>query len=455
MKRANTLRMTGTGNRAGARLRRAGGTDTNAARTVAALGMMLCLLLASDTGAQTTAITGGRVFPVSGPVIESGTVLITDGKIVAVGANVSVPAGATRIDATGKWVTPGLINALTGLGVSEIGQVQATVDRGARGENAVAAAFPVWEGVNPASTMFAPARNDGITSVVVVPTGGLVAGQAALLDLVPGTVSDMINRAPVAMVAQFGDARSGGANARGEQYARLKELLEDARNYSRRRADFERAQTRDFAARRADLEALIPVVEGRLPLLVNADQASDIDAVLRLARQTNVRIIIAGGAESWMLADRLAAANVPVVVGSMSNIPTSFATLGSRQETPALLQRAGVKVVLIGNGSGDETVFNVRNLKYDAGVAVAFGMAWDDALRSVTLGPAEVLGVANRVGSLQPGRDANVVVWSGDPFEFTTRAEHVLIRGREVAQPSRQDELMERYKTMPPAYRRP
>ena len=455
MKAANRVTRAGTGNRAGARLQRAGGTGNGAARTIATLGMILCAVVAPNVGAQTIAITGGRVFPVSGPVIENGTVLITDGKIVAVGATVSVPTGATRIDATGKWVTPGLINALTGLGVSEIGQVQATVDRGARGENAVAAAFPVWEGVNPASTMFAPARNDGITSVVVVPTGGLVAGQAALLDLVPGTVSDMINRAPVAMVAQFGDARSGGANARGEQYARLKELLEDARNYSRRRADFERAQTRDFAARRADLEALIPVVEGRLPLLVNADQASDIDAVLRLARETNVRIIIAGGAESWMLADRLAAANVPVVVGSMSNIPTSFATLGSRQETPAVLQRAGVKVVLIGNGSGDETVFNVRNLKYDAGVAVAFGMAWDDALRSVTLGPAEVLGVANRVGSLQPGRDANVVVWSGDPFEFATRAEHVFIRGREVAQPSRQDELMERYKTMPPAYRRP
>ena len=419
----------------------------------------VCMLLAltgpSMATAQTIAITGGRVHPVSGPVIENGTVLVRDGRIVEVGANVAVPAGATRIDATGKWVTPGLINALTGLGVNEIGQVQATVDRGARGENAVAAAFPVWEGVNPASTMLAPARNDGITSVVVVPTGGLVAGQAALLDLVPGTLSDMLNRAPVAMVAQFGDARSGGANARGEQYARLKELLQDARAYSTRRADFERAQTRDFVARRADLEALIPVVQGRLPLMVNADRASDIDAVLRLARETNVRVIIAGGAESWMVADRLAAANVAVVVGPMNNIPTSFATLGQRQETPGLLQRAGVKVVLIANGSGGEEVFNVRNLKYDAGVAVSFGMTWDDALRAVTLTPAEVLGVASRLGSLQPGRDANIVVWTGDPFELSTRAERVLIRGREITGPSRQDELMERYRTYPPAYRRP
>lgn len=445
--------MTGTGNRGpgtGAAYR----PSVGARLTTVTLGIVALAALPLAARAQTVAITGGRVHPVSGPVIENGTVLIRDGKIVAVGANVSVPDGATRIDASGKWVTPGLVNALTGLGVSEIGQVQATVDRGARGENAIAAAFPVWEGVNPASTMLAPARNDGVTSVVIVPTGGLVAGQAALVDLIPGTITDMINKAPVAMVAQYGDARSGGTNARGEQYARLRELLQDARAYSRRRADFERAQTRDFAARRGDLEALIPVVEGRLPLMVNADQASDIDAVLRLARETNVRVIIAGGAESWKVADRLAAANVPVVVGSMSNIPTSFAALGSRQETAGLLQQAGVKVILIGNGSGDETTFNVRNLKYDAGVAVAFGMKWEDALRSVTLTPAEALGVADRIGSLQPGRDANVVVWSGDPFEFATRAERVIIRGREITGMSRQDELMERYKTYPPAYRK-
>ena len=415
----------------------------------------IALIGASALSAQTIAITGGKVYPVSGPVIENGTVLVRDGKIVAVGANVTVPNDATRIDATGKWVTPGLINALTGLGVSEIGQVQATVDRRARGDSGVAASFPVWEGINPASTMFQPARNAGITSVVVVPFGGLIAGQAALIDLVPGRLSDMINKAPVAMVAQFGDAQSAGSAARGEQYVRLKELLEDARTYARRRAEFERAQTRPFAARRADLEALIPVVEGRLPLMVNADQASDITAVLRLARETNVKVIILGGTEAWSVADRLAAANVPVAVGSMDNIPQSFATLGARQDSPALLQRAGAKLVLIGNGSGDDQVFNVRNIKYDAGVAVAYGLSWDDALRSITLTPAEVFGVANRIGSLQPGRDANIVVWSGDPFEFATRVEHVLIRGREVEGPSRQDELMQRYRTYPPAYRKP
>ena len=437
----------GTGNREP-------GTVRRAAVTLIAL-VAMALGLTTSAVAQTVAITGGKVYPVSGPPIENGTVLVRDGKIVAVGANVTVPNDATRIDATGKWVTPGLINALTGLGVTEIGAVPNTVDRTARGDSGIAASFPVWEGINPASTMFAPARNEGITSVVVVPTGGLIAGQAALIDLVPGTVTDMVNKAPVAMVAQFGDARSGGSNARGEQYARLKELIEDTRTYARRRAEFDRAQTRQFAARRADLEALIPVAEGRLPLMVNVDRASDIEAVLRLAREVNIKVVIAGGAESWEVADKLAAANVPVIVGSMANIPESFAALGQRQETPALLQRARAKVVLIANGSGGEELFNVRNLKYDAGVAVAYGMSWDDALRAITLTPAEVMGVANRVGSLQAGRDANIVVWSGDPFEFATRVEHVFIRGRDVIQPSRQDELMRRYRNFPPAYRKP
>src|SRR5215218_7463939 len=153
---------------------------------------------ATAAAGQTVAITGGKVYPVSGPVIENGTVLVRDGKIVAVGANVTVPNDATRIDANGKWVTPGLINALTSLGVTEINAVQATVDRSARGDSGIAASFPVWEGINPASTMFAPARNDGVTSVVVVPTGGLIAGQAALIDLVPGALSDMLDKAPVA-----------------------------------------------------------------------------------------------------------------------------------------------------------------------------------------------------------------------------------------------------------------
>ena len=411
---------------------------------------------AGAASAQTIAITGGKVYPVSGPPIENGTVIITNGRIAAVGANIAIPAGAQRIDATGKIVTPGFVNSATQLGVQEISAVSDTRDMSARGKDEIAAAFTVWEGLNPNSVMLAPARKEGITSFVVIPTGGLVSGQAALVDVVPGTTTDMIIRAPVAMVAEIGDPQSAGLNARGELIVKLRELLEDTRYFQAHRDAFDRAQTRPFAASRLDLQALIPVIEGRLPLLVTVDKESDIDATMRIAREFNVKLIIGGGAEAWMMADKLAAARIPVLTGAMNNIPAGFAALGQRQENAGLLRKAGVQVALIGNaGGGDEEAFNVRNLKQEAGNAVAYGMTWDDALRAVTLAPAEFFGAADRVGSLQPGREGNVVVWSGDPFEFTTRVEHVFVRGLEYHDRTRQDLLIERYRNLPATHNQP
>jgi imidazolonepropionase-like amidohydrolase len=411
---------------------------------------------AGTVEAQTIAITGAKVYPVSSAPIENGTVLIRDGKIVAVGSSVTIPSGAQRIDAAGKWVTPGLINAGTQLGLVEIGQVQDTRNNAARGKDNISAAFTVWEGLNTQSVMIAPARREGVTNVVIVPGGGnLVSGQAAFLTLVEGMPTDMLLKTPVAMVAQISDNQAAGTEARGELLGRLRELLEDTKAYMRNRAAYERAETRDFAASRLDLQAMIPVVEGRLPLLIAADKATDIDAALRLAKENNLKIIIGGAAEAWMVADKLAAANVPVLTGAMNNIPGSFATLGQNQENAGLLRRAGVKVVITGNGPGDEETFNVRNIKQEAGNAVAYGMSWDDALRAITLAPAEVFGVADRIGSLQSGRDANVVIWSGDPFEFTSVPEHVFVKGREYIQPDRQQLLTDRYKNLPPAWGTP
>ena len=294
----------------------------NAALTASALALAL---LARPAIAQTIAITGGKVFPVSGPPIENGTVIITNGKISSVGANLPVPAGAQRIDATGKWVTPGLINSATQLGIVEIGAVADTRDTQARGKDNIAAAFTVWDGLNPNSVMLAPARKEGVTTFVILPTGGLVSGQAAIIDLVEGTTTDMIMRAPVAMVAEVGDAAQAGTGARGELLVKLRELLEDTKFFMTHRAEFDRAQTRDFRASRLDLEAMIPVVQGKLPLLVVVDKESDIDAALRIGREFGLKLIIGGGAEAWMMADRIAAARVPVLTGAMNNIPTAFA----------------------------------------------------------------------------------------------------------------------------------
>ncbi|HEX9607573.1 MAG TPA: amidohydrolase family protein [Gemmatimonadaceae bacterium] len=420
------------------------------------VAFVLAAMLAMPAAAQTIAITGGKVYPVSGPLIENGTVIIANGKIVAVGANVPIPAGAQRIDATGKIVTPGFVDASTQLGVQEVAAVNDTRDMSARGKDNIAAAFTVWEGLNPNSVLLAPARKEGITSFVVVPTGGLVSGQAALVDVVPGTTTDMIIRSPVAMVAEVGDPQSAGLGSRGELIVKLRELLEDTKFFQTHRDAFDRAQTRPFTASRLDLQAMIPVVEGKLPLLITVNRASDIDAAIRLARDYNVKLMITSGAEAWMMADKLAAAHIPVLTGAMNNIPDGFASLGQRQENAGLLRKAGVQVALIGNaGGGDEEAFNVRNLKQEAGNAVSYGMTWDDALRAVTLAPAEFFGAADRVGSLQPGREANVVVWSGDPFEFTTRAEHVFVRGREYNEKTRQDLLIERYRNLPNTHNAP
>ena len=189
-------------------------------------------------------------------------------------------------------------------------------------------------------------------------------------------------------------------------------------------------------------------------ILVDVDRASDIRAVLALGKQYGLKLILTGAAEAWQVADDLKTAKVPVLVGAMSNIPTTFDALGSRQDNAALLHAAGVSVSLIdnGNGAGD---FNARNMRQEAGNAVAYGLPWDEALRAITLGPAEAFGVADRLGSLGAGKSANVVVWSGDPFEFGSRAERVYIRGVLQTGKSRQDELAERYRTLPPTFRNP
>jgi imidazolonepropionase-like amidohydrolase len=258
----------------------------------------------------------------------------------------------------------------------------------------------------------------------------------------------MVRRKPAAMFAQLQSGATPDTSARGEVLLRLRELLQDARSYAARKPAYEAARTRAFATTRSNLEALVPVIRGQVPLMLSVDRAADIDAALDLAREFTLKLVLVGAEEGWKLADRLAAAHVPVITGALDNIPGSFATLGARQENAALLRKAGVQVALSGVGES----FNVRNLKQHAGNAVAYGLSWDDALRAVTLAPAEILGVSTQIGTLQAGRDANLVVWDGDPFEFSTRAVHVFVHGREIREPSRQDLLIERYKSVQPVY---
>ena len=396
--------------------------------------------------AQTIAITGGTVYPVSGPKIDNATVLIRDGRIAAVGPNVAIPAGATRIDATGKWVTPGLIDGAGNMGLREISAVQNTNEGTLRG-NEVAAAFNVTEGLNPASTLIPVTRVEGVTTTLAVPGGDLIWGQAVLIDLDGTTIEAMVAKSPVGVVADLSENSKGaGGGSRAGVAQRLRRIFNDALEYERRRTDYSRAQMQDLSASAADLEALLPVLHGRLPLMVVANRRSDIETALRIAQEYKLKLILAGAAEGWMIPGEIAAAGVPVLVEPMDNIPT-FDALGIRYENAPLLAKGGVKVALM-----ETATENTRDLRQQAGNAVASGMTWDQALRAVTLTPAEVFGVADRYGSLDAGKVANVVVWSGDPFDFSTGVEHVFIRGRDIPLRSRQTELLERYKTLPPKY---
>jgi imidazolonepropionase-like amidohydrolase len=402
---------------------------------------MIALLLA-----QTIAVTGATVYPVSGPKLANATVLIKDGKIAAVGAQVPIPADATRIDARGTWVTPGLIDGAGQMGLVEITMVSGTREGTVKGDT-IAAAFNVAEGINPGSTLIPVTRMAGVTSTLAVPSGNLVSGQAVLIDLDGATIEQMLVKSPVGIVADLSESgKESAGGSRAAAAARLRRVFRDALEYERRQADYSRAQIEPLGASAADLAALLPVLHGREPLIARANRRSDLETALRLAKEFNLKLILAGAAEGWEIAGEIARAGVSVLVEPMNNIP-SYDGLGIRLENAALLAQAGVHLALL-----ETDTHNARNLRQQAGNAVSYGLSWDQALRAVTLTPAEIFGVADRYGSLEPGKVANIVVWSGDPFEFTTRVEHVLIRGRAVPLRSRQTELFERYKKLPPSY---
>jgi imidazolonepropionase-like amidohydrolase len=402
-------------------------------------------LTASAARAQSVAITGGTVYPVSGPKIPNATVLIENGKITAVGANLTIPAGATRIDAAGRWVTPGLFHASSNLGLTQVGSVNNTNEGNRNGD--INASFNVAEGINPEVVNIPVARMEGVTEAVTRPTNGLIQGQAVLIDLAGRRIEDMVAQSPVAMMVDLSENSKGaGGGSRAGVLARLRQLFQEALEYERRKADFRKRDMQELSAAAIELEALLPVLHGTLPVYAIANRQSDIMSALRLAREFNLKLVILGGTEAWKVATDLAQARVPVAVYPLTNLP-SFDGPGARSDNATVLAAAGVQVIVVEGETGGP-----RDLRFAAGHAVRNGLAWDDALRAVTLNPATAFGVANRYGSLEPGKVANVVVWSGDPFEFSSRAEHVIIEGQDVPLTSRMTELLERYRHLPPSY---
>jgi imidazolonepropionase-like amidohydrolase len=407
---------------------------------------LLALLAGSRADAQVIAITNGTVYPVSSPKLDSATVILRDGRIAAIGRGIAIPPDATVVDAKGKWVTPGLIHAGSSLGIrlTDSGAQEETQEDVVLGE--VKASFNVAEAIDPASMTIPVVRAEGVTTALTMPLEGLIPGQAVVIDLAGDRLEDMLVRSPAAMIVDLGQGgKTGGGGSRAGALFRLRLILRDAKEYAQRKEDFRKAQIQPLAAPAPELEALQPVLAGELPMLVIANRRSDIASALRIANEFSLRIVIWGGAEAWQIASDLALAKVPVVLEPLTDVPR-FNALNARLDNATLLQKAGVEVV----AAQRDAAFS-RDLRTAAGNEVRNGMTWDDALRSVTLAAATALGIGQRTGSLETGKAANVVVWSGDPFEFSSRAEHVFIRGVDVPLGNRQTELRERYRKLPPS----
>lgn len=394
----------------------------------------------ANAQAETYAITNAIVHTMDKQgVLKQATVVIKDGRIVAVGPDASVPANAQVIDAAGKVVTPGLFDPASQLGLVEVSAVEGTRDMSTQHER-FTAAHSVADAINPRSTLIPINRIEGITRAVSRPYAGksIFAGRSAVISL--GSVDDFVLRESAAMhlsLGEYGAALTGGS--RGAALIKLREALEDARDFGRNRRAFESAERYEYALSRPDLMALQPVLDGKLPLVVDVDRASDIEAVLRMAKDFGLRVIIQGGAEAWLVADKLARAGVPVILNPFQNLPSSFEMLASTMQNAAALHAAGVTIAFTQGGS-----HNARNVKQAAGNAVAHGLPWSAALEAMTINPAKIFGVEN-YGRIAEGYDADIVIWEGDPLEVTTFAEQVFIQGRKIPMESRQTLLRDRY----------
>jgi imidazolonepropionase-like amidohydrolase len=452
----------------------------------------LLLATAAPVAAETIAITGGTVALGDGSQpIEGGTVVIRDGRIVSAGAGVAVPGNARVIDATGKWVTPGIVAGFSRLGLSEVdlGANGTTDDRAPGGP--FSAAIDVAPAVNPSDTTIGVNRADGVTRAIVAPNvaRSIFAGQGAMIDL--GADFEPITRPRLFQFVEFGEQgaeTAGGSRASAHVLFRnaLKEASELGRyspaegiraprinddlpvvsnpNESREYGPNAR-RSEDVMLTRFDAAALVPVVQGRQLLLIHSEGARDILNVIDLKRAyPKLRIVLVGASEGWRVADQIAASGIPVIASAVNDLPATFEQLAATQSNVGRMRAAGVPVS-IGMIDDNDTryLFNERqyagNLVALTKVPGATGVSWGEALAMITSRAAEAVGMGSELGSLRNGRRADVVIWSGDPLQVTSAAEMVMIDGVQQPLETHQTKLFERYRdlgrnTLPEAYQR-
>jgi imidazolonepropionase-like amidohydrolase len=438
-------------------------------RSAAFVAAAICSSLnvsAQSQPSSVIALTHAKIFTLSGSPIEDGTLIIRDGKIAAVGANVEVPAGAQVIDAKGLQIYPGLFDPITQMGMSEISAVNATVDTtetGAYNPDVVAATA-----IFPSSEHIPVTRASGITEVLAVPDSGgfdsggsrgVIGGQASAIHLAGWTINEMTIKKSVAMViswpqmetrsfdfATFSIKNKPFSEAKQDYEKQVNELadyLDRARHYAQAMghggpADYQRD---------LKLEALAPVIRGQLPVLVFADRARDIRNAVEFCDKQKLKMILAGGEQAYRVKDLLRSKGIPVVLRPTLTLPTEEDDAYDRLlSQPAELAAAGVKIAF---GSFDNSF--ARRLGQQAANAVAYGLPYDQALKAVTVYPAEIFGVADQVGTLETGKVANIIVTNGDPLELTTEVKYLFIKGQSTSLDNRHLRLYEKYLNRPKA----
>ncbi len=411
-----------------------------------------CLLLTSTVIAQspkgeygTFALTNATIETVTKGSIQNGTVVISNGKITALGTNITVPQGAKVIDCRGLWIYPGMIDGGTQLGLSEVGSDVRTKDFNEVGD--VIPQMKALSAVNPNSTLIPVTRISGVTTVVSLPEGDLIPGTAALINLYGYTPEQMYAGFEGVVLTFPNTGRKGYFDRRTEdeiKKAAEKALtrLNDVWGMAVQYYKLDSATKSKGMSYYPEMEALLPVVKGERSLMIKVNESKDIQAALKWVAEKKVKkVIFTGVQEGWRVAGEIAKAQIPVIAGPVLALPTrDYDRYDKAYANPGLMKKAGVKVALCTGGAE-----NVRNLPYNAAFAAAYGLGKEEALRSVTIVPAEILGVADKLGSIEVGKNATVLISDGDPFETKTNIKYVFIDGWKVPMVSRQTELYEEF----------
>lgn len=415
--------------------------------------------LASPAVAETIAITGGKLVIGDGSApIDGGTVVIRDGTVVAAGQGVAVPTGARTIDASGKWVTPGIFAGFSRLGLSEVDAVDGTNDKSG-GRSGFSAAIDVAPAIDPFRSPIAVNRSAGVTRAVVAPDdgAGIFAGQGAIADL--GADTDPITKPRAFQFAQFGEAGAAAAGgSRSGNFLQFRAMLREAQDHVSGSDAFD-----DGLLKKEDARVLQAVLRGEQRLLIHVEGANDMLRLLELKRDyPAIRMVFVGASEGWRVASQLAQAGVPVIASALNDLPATFEMLGATQSNIGRMKDAGVKVAIgmINDRDSHQLRYTTQyagNLVSLQRVPRASGLTWDEAFAAISSVPADIIGVGDRYGALKAGKAGDVVVWDGDPLDLYSAPTHVLIEGIEQPLGNRQDRLRDRYRTpqegaLPKAY---